>query len=97
MGSLLIEANTQRIVVTGQQRIEVADRTVNVINSWNGVAVISAGPQGPPGVQGLQGPPGQDAETQIDDVMYGHVNDPTPHPAYDDMPDLTVILENGLI
>lgn len=33
----------------------------------------------------------------VADAMAGHVDDPTPHPAYDvDMPSLVVLLENGL-
>jgi hypothetical protein len=45
------------------------------------------------------GPPGSTAtvDAQIDDAMFLHVSDPTPHPAYDDMQDLTVLFENHLI
>lgn len=97
MGGIAIQSRTQRIVVASQQRIEVSNRVASVSNTTIGVSVESAGQQGPPGVQGIQGPPGIDADTQVEEVMYGHINDPTPHPVYDDMPDLTILLENGLI
>ena len=29
--------------------------------------------------------------------LIAHINSPTPHPAYDDIPDLVVIFENGLL
>jgi hypothetical protein len=33
----------------------------------------------------------------IDDTVAAHVADPTPHPAYDDLPSLTLIFNNGLV
>lgn len=33
----------------------------------------------------------------IDSAIAVHVIDPTPHPAYDDMPSLRLLYENGLI
>lgn len=43
-------------------------------------------------------PPGESAYTksQVDAMVNGHINDPTPHPAYDDIPSLVVLFENGL-
>jgi len=29
--------------------------------------------------------------------LQDHIDDPTPHPAYDDLPDLVVLFENGLV
>ncbi len=29
--------------------------------------------------------------------LQAHIDSPTPHPAYDDVPDLVVLFENGLI
>lgn len=66
-----------------------------------------------PGPQGPQGPPGPVADPETigqaideyldenpiaDEVIEQHVNDPDPHPAYDDdLPSLTLIFENHLI
>lgn len=33
----------------------------------------------------------------VDDAMTAHIIDPTPHPAYDDLPSLRLLFENGLI
>lgn len=88
-GGLIVKSETQRIVVSSQQRIEVEDRTINVLNRPVSVTVIPAGPQGPPGVEG---PPGIDA----DELLLDHVVDPEPHPAYDDIPNLVIHFENGL-
>lgn len=44
--------------------------------------------------------PGGDLEAVqelIDESVGAHVNDATPHPAYDDLPSLTLIFENGLV
>jgi hypothetical protein len=38
-----------------------------------------------------------EAAERIDDAVTVHALDPTPHPAYDDLPDLTLIYENGLV
>jgi len=81
MPDVEIRSTTQRIVVNPQTQH---------------VSVIPAGPVGPPGVEGEPGPPGVDAETSVELVMAEHVADDTPHPAYDDMPDLTIHFENGL-
>jgi hypothetical protein len=32
----------------------------------------------------------------VSDQFTTHVMDPTPHPAYDDIPDLVLLLENGM-
>ena len=32
----------------------------------------------------------------LDAVIYDHVADPEPHPAYDDIPSLTLLFENGI-
>lgn len=91
-----VQVRTQRLVIQSQQRLILEDRNLNVVNEFQGVAVVNAGPQGPGGIQGVPGPPGNDADTQIEVVMQEHVDSPTPHPAYDDIPDLTVHFENGL-
>ena len=42
----------------------------------------------------------QDAEKVaaiVEPIMTAHINAPEPHPAYDDMPSLTLLFENGLI
>lgn len=50
------------------------------------------GPEGPEGPIGPQGLKGEDA----DDLLNLHIEDGTPHSAYDDMPNLTLLFENGL-
>lgn len=45
------------------------------------------------GVAGAPGPPGPDTVAAIAD----HVADSTPHPAYDDIPSMTLVFENGLV
>lgn len=97
MDTIGILSKTQTIVVKTQQEIVVENRTAKVYNSPQSVTVVPSGSIGPPGVAGPEGPAGVDADTQVEELMYGHINDPTPHPAYDDMPDLTILLENGLI
>ena len=99
MGNMLdydVHTSTQRIVVNSQQRIVVEDRTARVLNTPIGVQVIPAGPQGPPGVKGDKGDAGLDSGVVVEAMMIAHVESPTPHPAYDDMPDLTIHFENGL-
>ena len=54
------------------------------------------GPRGPKGDPGSN----QDMEAiqdLIDTTVTGHVQAPEPHPAYDDLPSLTLLFENGLI
>lgn len=79
--------------------IRVLSRTQRIVvdQGTSEVSVVNAGPVGPPGVEGQPGPPGVDAQTSVGLVMTEHVNSPTPHPAYDDIPDLTTLLENGLL
>lgn len=55
--------------------------TVVPVADVDGVAVI-VGPRGPAG----------DGALDLDE----HINDPSPHPAYDDIPSLVVLFENGL-
>lgn len=45
---------------------------------------------------GVPGPAGQDGESDSGLVTV-HIADTTPHPAYDDLPSLTLLFENGLI
>ena len=54
--------------------------------------------KGPAGDKGDPGPPGTAADVSvIDDHIAVHAQSATPHPAYDDLPDLVLIFENGLI
>lgn len=53
-----------------------------------------------PGVRvmgGVPGPPGRDTGAAIEAIMEEHIQSPTPHPAYDDLPAMTLLFENGLI
>lgn len=80
--------------------IEVVVRTqhINVHPSTGSVTVVNAGPPGPRGPVGPTGAPGSGAiDDYARDIISLHLVDPTPHPAYDDLPDLSLIFENGLI
>ena len=58
------------------------------------VLVITDG--GPRGDEGPQGVPGPVDTEYTDEQITLHIQHPTPHPAYDDITDLVVLLENGL-
>lgn len=53
--AVIVRAETQHVIVSAQQRLVVKDRMVAVVNSSGSVAVVSAGPQGPPGMTGSGG------------------------------------------
>ncbi len=60
------------------------------------------GPQGEPGTPGTPGQDGQDADldvvrAEIDSAVDIHIDDPEPHPAYDDMQSLQLTFENALL
>lgn len=40
---------------------------------------------------------GGDVQELVDATVTTHVNDLTPHPAYDDLPSLSLLFENGLV
>lgn len=80
------------------EMIHVVSKTQTIVLRENQpVQVVKSGPVGPPGLPGPTGPPGEDANTSVATVVASHVASPTPHPAYDDIPDLTLLLENGLL
>ena len=54
------------------------------------------GPQGPQGPQGPVGPQGPQGESGAAAVAT-HIADTTPHPAYDDLPSLSLLFENGIV
>lgn len=61
------------------------------------VAIYSnRGEQGPVGPQGPQGPQGPIGPSNIE-VINAHIADETPHAAYDDIPSLTLLFENGIV
>lgn len=47
-----------------------------------------------PGPRGPQGVPG---DANDGGALATHIVDTTPHPAYDDLPSLTLLFENGLV
>lgn len=62
--------------------------------SFPSIVTIPIGPMGPPGPPG---PPGA-AEGIGATIFNAHINNPTPHPAYDqDIVSLTLLFENGLV
>lgn len=92
---------TDRVVVVAPA---VNDRVV-VVRQAQVVTVAGRGQQGAPGPPGPPGPPGDASGAVgeprvaelISDAVGGHIVDTEPHPAYDDMPSLVLIFENGLI
>lgn len=44
-------------------------------------------------VAGPQGPPGKDSN----ELLLEHINSETPHPVYDDGPDLAILYENAKV
>lgn len=60
--------------------------------TWGQVANLR-GPAGPPGETTVVG--GVTSAFVLEQIT-AHAIDPTPHPAYDDMPDLSLLFENGL-
>lgn len=63
------------------------------------------GPQGERGLQGYEGEKGQKGDTGPTgpegpintEAINAHIASETPHPTYDDMPNLTIIFENRII
>lgn len=49
------------------------------------------------GPQGLPGPPGADTGQAITLAMNTHIQSVSPHPIYDDTPDLTLLFQNGIV
>lgn len=68
-------------------------RTVEVGEPDGTTTVVEVGVAG---IRGQTGPAGP-VDTSTADAFAAHLIDPTPHPAYDDIPDLTVIFENALL
>lgn len=46
---------------------------------------------------GEQGPVGEVSNADLTGAITTHVNDPLPHPAYDNIQTLTLVFENGLM
>ena len=63
---------------------------VTIVPPWSAPVISIPALPGPPG------PPGMAGGESMDLVMTTHIQAPTPHPAYDDTPDLTLLFLNGL-
>lgn len=74
--------------------IELGKPDVTVEPSSSEIVVLPVpGPPGPAGsIDDFTA-----VQDMIDDSITVHVNAPAPHPAYDDIQDLSLILENGLV
>lgn len=55
------------------------------------------GPAGAEGPEGPIGPPGDGSGEYLDAAMAAHVDHPTPHPAYDEGPDLILLYLNAKV
>lgn len=94
MSDINVVSRSQQIGINPPSSIGVISRTQKIIvSSPSSVSVINAGPSGP---QGQIGPQGESGESD-DALMALHLIDPTPHSAYDDLPSMTLLFENGLI
>lgn len=72
-----------------QNEVRVLSGTQTIVVDASGqVTVVNSGPPGPRGAPGAYG--GEVA-------LQSHVDSSSPHPAYDDIPSLTLLFENGLI
>lgn len=88
---------------------ELVSDTITAVAVPPPVPVVGVSPPSPPGVTvlavpGIPGPPGPAGddpsvlERIVDTALMAHSMDPTPHAAYDeDMPDLVLLFENGLL
>ena len=88
---------------------ELADGTTVTVAPPSLPAVTTAPPAAPSvvvlpvtGPAGPQGTPGDAndltvVETMIEGAVQVHVVTPEPHPAYDDLPSLRLLFENGLV
>lgn len=92
----LILASSVTIEVTGPapvvwEQVEPSPVTVGVGSHL--LIPGPPGPQGPAGPDGPSGPPGPPATAEL----ATHVAAAEPHQAYDDLPSMRLIFENGLI
>lgn len=67
--------------------------TVTVVDHAGTVTAAGGTPSVTVALAGIQGPPGAGGAAAV----AAHEADETPHPAYDDLPSLTILFENGLI
>ena len=95
---------SEEIVVPSGLSFRDRDSTAGPTLSVEVVAletVINVGDNGgfapSPGTLAPGGAPLSDVTTIVNTAIADHVNDPTPHPAYDDLPSLVLLYENALI
>ena len=91
---LLVDGSTEAIISETPAETDFilidSQGPTMVATMEDGTEFLLITPGGPPGRDGL------DAETSFDLAMFTHVQAPAPHPAYDDLPDLTLLFLNGL-
>lgn len=78
--------------VTGAQVIALSD---NVLGGGEGGGSPTGGAGGV--LSGQYPNPGFAVNMATQAELDTHINDPTPHPVYDDLPSLTLLFQNGLI
>lgn len=88
--SFIVNISNEDVIVrineTSFGQVKVTPSVIGKVNVIGGVP----GPPGKDGVDGLNG--------GINPVLLNeHVVDLDPHPAYDDLPSMTLLFENGLI
>lgn len=70
-----------KLIQSGQQNAMIDQLNDNTSD----IEDLKAASGDPEAVQGM-----------IDESLFAHINDLTPHPAYDDIPSLSTLFENGL-
>lgn len=80
----VVERRGRQVILRGPALV-VVERGATLPHAATIVVAERTGPAGPPGPQG---------GTDLIDL---HLIDPTPHPVYDDMPDLSLLFDNALI
>jgi hypothetical protein len=97
----VLDVESGEVVVVDQPPVMVADETSVVVvqDQVEYPAPLDDLPADVPVllVQGPKGDPGEPGTADFEKALGDHVQAPEPHPAYDDMLDMTLIFENGLV
>jgi hypothetical protein len=78
----------------------VADSVIVVAPDAPAVVEVVTPPAAPLVVEvnaAIPGPPGPPGSGNDGGLLATHIADETPHPAYDDLPSLKLLFENGLV
>jgi len=82
------------VITEGTELVEVLTDSPDVVEVITETTEIVEVLEGSPGPQGIPGPPGPMGNGE---ELQQHIVDETPHPAYDDYGDFTLLFENRLV